>query len=280
MRARFRVLGCVLFLALAGCQRQQAAPNEAASPTSPSNAQREAQLSAEQLASLGGRANAAQRAAFEGEFEASGSLDALGSAEGAWELTLLEDYAQFSRPGLGDDGGVTDARDFHAQGMRVRAGPLTITIRQEQCSASGVELPYVAYVLFEGVSYQGCARRGVSEGVRATWASVLPELMPAIDACLAHVSAAPGRVTFATALDDNTVSVRIREADGTRRICGAAADGGGDVRYDPLSDLDVAPGEGDPEFQRGTEAPRRATCTEQVKNRDGDAMGWLVRRRC
>ena len=47
-----------------------------------------------------------QRALYEGEFQASGGLGAVGSDEGAWELGLLTDYAQFSRPGLGEDGGV------------------------------------------------------------------------------------------------------------------------------------------------------------------------------
>lgn len=277
MRARYRVLGLVLAVALIGCQRQAGAPGEETAPSSPSNAQREAELAAEQLAAIGGRANAAQRAAFEGEFQASGSLDTLGSAEGAWELTLLEDYAQFTRPGLGDDGGVSGDRDYRERGVRVVAGPLTITIKQEACSASGVELPYVANVLFEGVSYQGCARRGVAEGARPTWASVLPELLPAIDACLARVRSPQARVTFASALEDGEVSVRIREADGTRQVC---TSGGNGVQLESLSDLDTAPGEGDPEFLRGAEPPRRTACAEQALDRSGAVVGWLIRRRC
>lgn len=277
MRAQYRVIGLVLAVALIGCQRQAGAPGEDSPQGSPSNAQREEQLAAEQLAAIGGRANAAQRAAFEGEFQASGSLEALGSAEGAWELTLLDDYAQFSRPGLGDDGGVAGERDYRERGMRVVAGPLTITIKKEACNASGVDLPYVANVLFEGVSYQGCARRGVAEGARPTWASVLPDLLPSIDACLARVNAQQARVTFASTLEDNEVSVRIREADGTRQVCIAGSDG---ARLESLSDLDTAPGEGDPEFLRGPEPPPRATCVEQALDRSGAVAGWLIRRRC
>lgn len=278
MRAMLRVLSLVLILAAAGCQRQAGAPADQAAPASPSNAQREAQLAAEQLAAIGGPASAAQRAAYEGEFQASGSIDDLG-AEGAWELTLLDDYAQFSRPGLGEDGGVVGGRDFRERGVRVLAGPLTITIKQEACTASGVELPYVAHVLFEGVAYQGCARRGVAAGSRPTWASVLPELMPAIDACLAQTQSHPVRVTFAGALEDGEVSVRLREADGTRRVC-TASTAGENVRFEHLSDLDTAPGEGDPEFQRGAEQPRRATCSEQVRDSSGEVLGWVIRRRC
>ena len=131
----------------------------------------------------------------------------------------MSDYAQFTRPGLGEDGGMAGERDYHEHGMRVVAGPLTITLMQQACTVSGVELPYTAHVLFEGVAYQGCARRGIDEGARPTWASVLPELMPAIDACLARVTEPPARVTFATAIDDADVSVRVREADGSRREC-------------------------------------------------------------
>ncbi len=282
MRARFRAFIAALALTamVAGCQRQEnAAPSEA-EPSAPSNAQREAGAAAEQLAALGGGANSAQRALFEGEFEASGGLDSLGSAEGAWDLTLLENYAQFSRPGLGEDGGPTGARDYHARGMRVAAGQLTITIRLEPCTVSGVELPYVAHVLFEGVAYEGCARRGVEEGSRRTWATVIDELLPAIDACLARTG--PGaRVTFASDLNDGDVSVRLRESNGTRRVCTAPKVGGG-AQLQPLSDLDTEHGEGDPEFVRAAAEPRRQNCraAEPAMGASGEQIGWLVRHTC
>jgi hypothetical protein len=166
--------------------------------------------------------------------------------------------------------------------MRVVAGDLTITIMQQACSASGLELPYVAYVLFEGVAYQGCARRGVDDGARPTWASVLPELIPAIDACLARVSSRPARVTFAMALDEGQVSVRIRDADGVRRECIANATGAQVAVFEPISDIDRRTGEGDPEFQRGEAAPRPGNCrvAEPAVGREGEQLGWLIRRSC
>ena len=277
-------LSCALVLAgalsLAACQRDANAPPDAPAP--PSNAEREAAIAAEQLAALGGTANAEQRALYEGEFQASGGIYALGSQEGAWELRLLDDYAQLSRPGLGEDGALTGERDYRERGMRVVAGPLTITIMQQPCTTSGLELNYVAHVIFEGVSYQGCARRGIDEGARPTWASVLPELMPAIDACLQRVSSHPARVTFATSLDEGQASVRIRESDGSRRECIADAGGANVAVYDPVSDLDRRAGEGDPEFQRGGAQPRAAECrsVEPAMARDGSQLGWLIRRSC
>src|SRR5690606_25964806 len=107
MRALIRgaLVGLVLSaVALSACQRQT--PTSEEGPSTPTNAEREAEIAAETLAALGGPASAEQRAAYEGEFQASGGIDALGNAEGAWELTLLNDYAQFTRPGLGEDGGI------------------------------------------------------------------------------------------------------------------------------------------------------------------------------
>jgi uncharacterized membrane protein len=290
MRTLMRGVGlsCALALAalggLAACQQQAEAPIEAAAP--PSNAEREAEISAEQLAALGGPASTEQRALYVGEFEASGGIDALSSegagAEGAWELRLLDDYAQFSRPGLGEDGGILGERDYRERGMRVVAGPLTITIMRQSCAASGLELQYVAHVLFEGVAYRGCARRGVDQGRRPTWATVLPDLIPAIDACLARVSTRPARVTFATALDEGEISVRIRDADGSRRECIVNASNAQVVVYEPISDLDRRGGEGDPEFQRGGAEPRAGNCrtVEPALSRSGEQLGWLIRRSC
>jgi len=288
MRTLMRGLSCALVLAAlvaaSACQRASETPSEATAP--PSNAEREAAIAAEQLAALGGPASAEQRALYEGEFQASGGIDALNSdgagAEGAWELRLLADYAQFARPGLGEDGGITGERDYRERGMRVVAGPLTVTIMYQPCSASGLQLPYVAHVLFEGVAYQGCARRGIDDGVRPTWASVLPELIPAIDACLARVTSRPARVTFATALDEGQVSVRIRDADGARRECIAGASGANVAVFEPIADLDRRAGEGDPEFQRGASEPRGGNCraVEPALARDGEHLGWLIRRSC
>lgn len=272
-------------LAMGACQRQSSDQPESAA-TAPSNAEREAEIAAEQLSALGGAANAAQRALYEGDFQASGDV---GAGEGAWELHLLTDYAQFSRPGLGEDGGVAGERNYRERGMRVVAGPLTITIRQEACAASSGELPYKAHVLYEGVAYEGCARRGINEGERPTWASVLRELLPAIDACLARASSSSARVTFAAAIDEGQVSVRLRGSDGSRNECIVNSAGAVSV-FEPLSDMDRRSGEGDPEFVRSVNQPRAANCrvleavygdpTEGDVDGEGEILGWLIRRSC
>ena len=264
-------------LTLGACQRQDQNGGETAGP--PTDAEREAEIASAQLAALGGAANAEQRALYSGDFEAIGALNDYAAGEGAWELRLLNDYAQFSRPGLGDDGGITTAREFHERGMRVTAGPLTITVMAQSCALpTGTELPYVAHVLFEGVAYQGCAQRGISTAARATWASVLPELIPAIDACIARADSRPARVTFASALDEGQVSVLLRESDGGRHECIVDAGGANVSVYEPVSDLDRRNGEGDPEFQRNGSSPR--ACATQAVTRDGAPLGWIIPEDC
>src|SRR5690606_28773843 len=124
------------------------------------------------------------------------------------------------------------------------------------------------------------ARRGVIEGERPTWASVLPELMPAINTCMERAASRPARVTFASALDEGEVLVRIREANSTRREC-IVTNGAVSV-YEPLSDLDRRPGEGDPEFQPGAARPGARNCRsiEAAVDRTGAQLGWLIRTTC
>jgi hypothetical protein len=276
-------LACALAL-LGACQRQQASAPEQTEAEGTDVAALEASQAAEQLAALGGPANAEQRALYAGEFEASGALGGVGAGEGAWELQILNDYVQFTRPGLGQDGGIPGQRDFRERGMRVVAGPLTITLRAEACNLpNGVALPYSAHVLFEGVAYQGCAKQGISAASRASWATVLPDLLPAIDACLARVTEKPARVTIASVMEEGVVSVRLREADGGRAECIASSNGGTVSTYSTIADIDRRNGESDPEFIRAPGPPPSAQpcrTVEPVEAADGARLGWLVRRSC
>src|SRR5262245_45154775 len=130
----------------AGCQRQESRPSTGVDMEVDEQEQVQA---GQKLASLGPAATPEQRTLYEGEFTASGGLG-VGAGEGAWELRLTSDYAEFSRPGLGEDGGVAGSRDYRAQGMRVTAGPLVVTIRAQDCPLpDGQSLPYVAPVLLQ-----------------------------------------------------------------------------------------------------------------------------------
>jgi hypothetical protein len=281
-----RLAALALALALAACSRSatEGDPGVAADEAGVSESESQA---AQQLAALGGPADDATAALYSGEFQAYGALDALGAGEGAWEMTLFDGYAQFARPGLGEDGGPTQAREVRQGGMQVTAGPLVITLRAQDCPLpNGESLPYVATVMFESVVYQGCARRGAGGGERPNWASYLPELIPAIDACLARAGARTARVTTASALADGEVAVRVRARDGERNACVAAADGARVEAFEPILDTDRLGGEGDPEFVRAfgeDPAPPPANrCGAGAEARDaaGVLLGWLLRQSC
>ncbi|MET0181461.1 MAG: hypothetical protein ABW199_01100 [Caulobacterales bacterium] len=280
---KLAALAVASFALLSACNREQDEAPQDETATQDVGALERAQ-SAEQLAALGGPASAAQRLLYEGEFQASGALGDVAAGEGAWELQLLDSYAQFVRPGLGEDGGVPGERTYYERGMRVVAGPLTITIKHEACALpNGVNLEYSAHVLFDGVAYQGCAQSGLTAGSRASWASVISDLLPAIDACLARVTEPPARVTIASIMDEGVVSVRMRQANGRRDECLAATNGARIDAFEPVADMDRRNGEGDPEFVRAPGPPpstQPCRSVDAVDGTNGARLGWLIRRTC
>ncbi len=232
-----------------------------------------------EIAALGPAASAEVQSLYEGEFEAVG-------AEPFWRLDLLNEWASFTRPGLQDVGGLPSRRDYRAQGARIVAGPLVITLRAGACQhESGETFPYKAEIDFEGVSYDGCARRGDGADGRANWASRLEEMIPAIDACLARAENKPARVSIAYPQDNGLTSVRLIDAEGGRYECNVAAAGGQVQYFGTLADRNVLQGERDPLFTRAPTAapkPAKAGCdqTEPAKGADGRDLGLLTRSTC
>jgi len=282
MRAAAAVIAVCAVL---GACQQQAGKTQAGEEDAASASDGQQNEQADQaLAALGGPASTEQRALYRGDFTASGDLEGVGDGEGAWQLQLLGDMAHFVRPGLPDELNQAGARQYRAQGMHVRAGPLAITVKAEECPLSnGRTLPFSAQVLFEGVTYQGCADSGIAEGGGPTWASLLPQLLPAVDACLARAQNRPARVTLASVVGENQAGIRIREADGGRYGCTVSVSGEGQAAYDPLLESDRLIGEGDPEFVRapGTApTPTRCRSVNEAIAGEGEVIGWLVRRTC
>lgn len=247
---------------------------------------------APQLASLGAKASPQVAALYSGEFQAFGVLSGIGSGdEGAWEVVLSDDFVQFMRPGLEDVVSFSVAREAYEQGMRAEAGPLTITVSNAACALpNGVSLEYTASVVFEDIVYEGCARRGAAApGERLTWAVALPELLPAINACLDR-QGGRAAVTMAIMLPPEgeapaLVSVRLRDADQSRRECLVTRDGGEVRSFEVVSDGagHGRVGDGDAEFVRAPgPAPREGQCrsVEAVPGPGGQPVGWLLRRTC
>lgn len=240
---------------------------------------------AKELAALGPPAGLDVQAMYQGPFEA------VGSDEPYWQLDLLDEWASFKRPGLTEVGGLPSQKDYRAQGARIVAGPLVITLRAGECvhnpnesdPSKAEKYPYKAQVEFDGVSYDGCARRGgAKDNASDTWTASLSELLPAIDACLAKIEDTPAEVTIAYTLDNGQTSVRLRDSEGGRYECSATLDGAQIDYWGALADRDVMQGEGDPVFLRGAAKPAKSNCTtvEPAKSADGKTIGWLQRTSC
>lgn len=230
------------------------------------------------LAALGAPATPEVKAQYAVEFEAAG-------AEPDWSATILDNFVVFTRPGLEEVQTSATPRDVRAQGAYLEAGPLTITVRAGQCTyGEGDEAyPFSVTVLFEGVSYDGCARPAENAS-RTTkrWADALSQYLPAIDACLPRVQAKPGRVTIAYPGEEGQTSVRLLEADGGRLECVVGADGATVVSVEPLADRNVVAGERDPIFTRAPTAPPAGSCftSEPVAGSGAAVIGHLSRRTC
>ncbi len=265
------IAGLLAVSALASCDGQN-------KPTTKSEPGAEVGQPAAQIAAedLGPPANAEVQALYTGEFEAA------AQGEPFWQLNLLNDYASFERPGLSEAGGMPSQRDYRAQGARVIAGPLTIVLKFAQCTRdTGETFPYQAIVQFEGVSYEGCARRGGASS--ADWTSAIGPLMPSIDACLGKVEKKPGRVTIAYVDGDGMPSVRLLDAEGGRYECKTPAAGGAPTSWETIGDRDVLEGERDPMFIRAPgQAPASTSCTvvTDAKNAAGSLIGWYTKRKC
>lgn len=281
-----RFAAAALFaVVLAGCGQGQT-PGGDGGPglsTSQRPAMTEEDLKAQSaalLAKLGAPASAGAKAQYEGAFDAVG-------AEPDWQLTLLPDYVAFTRPGLEEVTAIPAARDYRAQGAYTQAGPLSIAIVAGACTyvEGGESYPFSATVLYDGIAYEGCARAGEGAAPAAAsrgWAVDLPQLLPAIDACIARATAKPARVTIAYVNEESQAAVRFLESDGGRSECLASLDGASIISVEPLADRDAFRGERDPLFTRAPASAPSGSCyaSEEVKGSSGATLGWLSRKTC
>jgi uncharacterized membrane protein len=270
LSAAFATAGCdQVQKAIAPGAQSKADQTPAAAPAQPPAKPTAAQLGAPAAADI--------QAFYAGEFEAFGS-------EPDWRLDLLDNWVNFSRTGLEDVGGLPGARDVRSGGALVESGPLSIILKAGSCEAApGQQLPYVFGVYYEGVTYQGCGRRAAagSAGAIPSWSALLPELLPAIDACAKRVQAQPARVTIAYVIDGGQVNVRFLDGDGGRWECGATAGVGVATDLEPIGDRDVLQGEQQPLFSRAPTPPPTGSCwkTEPAETPAG-VVGSLSRRTC
>jgi hypothetical protein len=110
------------------------------------------------------------------------------------------------------------------------------------------------------------------------WTRFVPDLLPAIDSCIAIMSLPPTTVTRVYELQGGLAAVRMRDPVGRRWECIINRRGGSPVRYDPLANRGHdMPGDGNPIFTRVPDQPPEDACHRNTELRDpatGELLGW------
>jgi hypothetical protein len=113
---------------------------------------------------------------------------------------------------------------------------------------------------------------------RPDWAIELPELFPAIRACLTTAGRPAVGVTKAWPMAESLAGVRLIAPGGERFDCVAEADGGNVLLTEKVWTVSQLPGEGEPLFTPGSQAqPASSPCIAVSVARDsvGADVGWL-----
>lgn len=123
------------------------------------------------------------------------------------------------------------------------------------------------------------ARRATASALEPhpDWSTALPQLLPAIRACLANESSAGVAVTKAWPITFGLTGVRVQKANGDRIDCIATDNGYGVLLTEPVRTASRLEGERDPLFTPGSVKPPRASCIETSAAVDpsGADVGWL-----
>lgn len=190
-----------------------------------------------------------------------------------------EDWRLDSDPQAGltlalDSVGEVISADYAAPGrdesgaMRIASGRLAITLAAASCVDGDLTFPMSARVAVQGgPTLDGCAY--------PRWDNRLPDLLPAIDACLSP-RAEGARVLYAGG-ENGRVLVRVAEGE-TRYDCRAPRDPGGGPAITTVSDPELKlAGEGDPVFVRAPGVKPGGECYDppEARGPGGALIGWL-----
>jgi hypothetical protein len=121
------------------------------------------------------------------------------------------------------------------------------------------------------------AARAVAEP-RPDWSTGLPELLPAIKACLGAAEQPPVGVTKAWPIAEDLAGVRLLSPSGERLDCVADAEGGDVLLTERVWTVSQLPGEREPLYTPRSQAqPSSTACLAVSVARDagGDDVGWL-----
>jgi uncharacterized membrane protein len=170
---------------------------------------------------------------------------------------------------------------------------LVIALREEACRSTMADGPALGWrailSLKPGEALSGCCTvqagydtktAPLAEPVRKTaddWSRLLPELLPAMNVCLAGAAGRAKWIAHAAPNGHGAVAVRIVENSGNVVDCEVDMDGRGPARSSPVpSDAPALP-PGQPIFYPAREPPPMVSCgrLERVGTRNGGVAGYL-----
>ncbi len=170
---------------------------------------------------------------------------------------------------------------------------LVVTLREEACRSTMADTPPTTHravlSLKPGEALTGCCTVRAAYDARSApaadfsakgpddWARFLPDLLPAINACLARA----GRrkvIARAQPLDRAMAMVRIVDADGQASDCLVNLRGRGAPKFERVTAAAAAmPGTGNPLYYPAREQPPMVSCgkLERVLGKNNAAQGYL-----
>jgi uncharacterized membrane protein len=241
--------------------------------------------------------------------------------EPAWSLAIDKDLATLAVPGQEPESqefagkfriageGRTPIVQWKGRAPGIK-GEIAAMITQEACKDTMSEregqadFAFKAQVtLLDGRKVSGCCNAGLEAAVappgppgldqapvanfssksEEDWARLLPELLPAVQACLAKTQGQSPYVTKAWPMNNGMVGVRTRGGDGGWFDCIAQSDGKGVERLEMLPRGDPPlPGENAVLFTPVGGAPRHGNCWQQERVLDpgGKLLGYLSTNVC
>ncbi len=156
-----------------------------------------------------------------------------GGEEPFWKLDIIDGWFVLRRSGLPEIEAPL-VQPTRAGGADVfDSPPLKVTIKRGVCEMEeGNKGDISAEVVFDDVTYDGCAIGGQSAAASAEAATVLESLMP-IDACLEKLGE-PALVTAVYPREEGKTAVALRSKDGSLYECAAEQDGKTIAFLDPI----------------------------------------------
>ncbi|HEV7689698.1 MAG TPA: hypothetical protein VGO52_02705 [Hyphomonadaceae bacterium] len=195
-----------------------------------------------------------------------------------WRIDIEDGWFSFKRSGLpGIDAPLV--QPVRENGADVfDTPPLKVSIKKTTCQTeSAGQAEYTVDVVLDGVSYEGCAFAGHSNGGSPEAASVVENLAP-IDACLKQLQK-PALITAAFTRESERTGVGLRGKDGILYDCAVEKDG--TVAYlDPIEPSQAGPWMTKMRFLRAGVADD-AKCDGADEVRSGDTLiGRLLTPKC